>query len=174
MENNTRLKTGLAAAAVLLMGTLAVAQTAPTARPIMPRKAGGEQVSAQPNQNNQASGVTGQTAQNAAQRKSGSIIVMDRETTATQKNSAQATESVKYRGKLDNVQSNPLYEDTGKSGTNPLYESGNSTRMKTNTSDAQSQETKFKQDFGQVQPTKKEAAAEHKGTSNVQGPGIKQ
>jgi|GEM_PF-2091707 len=156
MRKTTHLNTGLTAAAFLLIGTLAVAQTAPTARTVKPREASSGQASGRQDQYGHASGVAApQSTRNTAQRKSGSIIVLDREAQTGQasgnlqrkngainsadfprsmnaRNSAHATESVSPSNSSKKGE-NPLYEESGKSGTNPLYESGKQAAAKPNT-----------------------------------------
>jgi hypothetical protein len=109
------------------------------------------------------------SAGTASDRKSGSVIVLDREASSGQasgrqdqfpkasgaiadqgaegpqaqliaRNSAHATESVaaqsgsdqKHNGSMAGAQSNPLYQPTGNSGANPLYESKDKSALRTN------------------------------------------
>ncbi|HEU5341068.1 hypothetical protein [Edaphobacter sp.] len=179
------MNTGLTAAAFLLIGTMAVAQTAPTARTVKPRDASSGQASGRITPPGDTASKLHSHSNSANNRKSGSIIVLDREGQApvsekgigsgnlqrkdgaihsadfprsmNAKNSAHATESLSPSNNSKKGE-NPLYEDSGKSGTNPLHESGKLAATKPNTQNppAQGKETEFKQDFGQVQPSKKQ------------------
>ena len=100
-----------------------------------------------------------QSSQTTAARKSGSIIVLDKNAssatreagsgqatgrrqhdpaiqTTNSRNSAHATESMDAHSSTGNAQvhTNPLYEDSGKSGSNPMYESGKQAIAKPNSS----------------------------------------
>lgn len=164
MRTTTQLNTGLTAAAFLLIGTLAVAQTAPNARGVRPREASSGQASGQmapydasrrprthSNSSNNykvkfpdadAAGKDPAYATSSNGRKSGSIIMHDREAQTGQASgrkdgaiqsadfpsssqdktlgSAHATES---RGPANGARQgeNPLYQGNGGAGTNPIY-----------------------------------------------------
>ena len=185
MEKTTHLKTGAIATAFLLIGTFALAQTAATARTLKPRKAS----------SGQASGIQ--------QRKDGAIAHADYSRPADQKKSgntggidvgsntaahaAARSKAPSNASKNARTDENPLYQDRGNSGTNPLFESkdqmmkpkaGNSNsqpdpktaadapmkhaagmkyqnRTSGRQSNKRSSTENFKQDFGQVQATKR-------------------
>lgn len=178
MRKTTHLNTGLTAAAFLLIGALAVAQTAPTARDVKPRETSSGQASGQITLPGDTASKLHSHSSSANNRKSGSIIVLDREGQApvsekgigsgnlqrkdgaihsadfprsmNAKNSGHATEPLAPSNSAKQGE-NPLYEGSGKSGTNPLYESGKYKDGEDHTTKTK----EFKQDFGPVQASKK-------------------
>jgi hypothetical protein len=160
-----------------LIGTLAVAQ-APKSKIVQPREAssgqaagmavdhaGGNGVRRMAGDNTGATNAQGATAgpsaPDAAQRKSGSIIVLDREGAAQRKNgsiihadfprsadrsSAHATESLSPSNKAGTSE-NPLYKDGGKSGNNPLYEGKDAANSKPGTGASNAQPYKDSEDM---------------------------
>lgn len=132
-----------------------------------------------------------QSSQPTTARKSVSIIVLDKNSstapreagsgmstgrrqheptmqTVDSNNSAHATESMSTQ-RSGAQGTNPLYEGSGKSGTNPMYnpkeyQPQKDSAIKPNSA-PNSPATNFKQDFGQVQASKKEISASPNGQS---------
>ena len=178
MKKHPHLGTGLTAGTFFLIGTLAVAQ-APKSKTVQPREAssgqaagmavdhaGGNGVRRMADDHtgatNAQSATAGQSAPDAVQRKSGSIIVLDREGAAAQRkdgsivhadfprsadrNSAHATESLSPSNKAGTAE-NPLYKDGGKSGNNPLYEGKDAANSKPGTGASNAQPYKDPEDM---------------------------
>jgi len=153
----------LTAGTFFLIGTLAVAQ-APKSKTVQPREASSGQAAgmAVDHAGGNAGATAGPSAPDAAQRKSGSIIVLDREGAAAQRkdgsivhadfprsadrNSAHATESLSPSNKAGTAE-NPLYKDGGKSGNNPLYEGKDAANSKPGTGASNAQPYKDPEDM---------------------------
>lgn len=143
MEKTTHLKICATAAAFLLMGTFAAAQTASkarTSRTLKPRDAS----------SGQASGIV--------QRKSGAIAHADYSRPVDQRKKDNmggidgGSNAAAHAGARSNASNNasnnapnnartgenPLYEESGKSGTNPLYESKDKLKANAGASNSQS------------------------------------
>lgn len=170
MERSARLRIAAIAAAFLLIGTIAVAQSAHKSRAVKPREASSGQASGI-HQRKDGAIVAG----DYSRAKMGNAGVIDRASNST----AHADTPSPKSGKSEN----PMYEHSGNSGTNPMYEP--KSELKTSGKDSDSapaqQETskkhiagvkyqdraagkqsdkgssaeKFKQDFGPVQANKK-------------------
>lgn len=170
MQKTTLHNTSLTAAAYFLIGTLAVAQAPSTARKKLPGKMKSGQIVVTRIQSGNDSGAT--TPQSTpADRKDGAVIGADYNHSASARSSAHATETLAPSNNVQQGQ-NPLYEDSGKSGTNPLYESKDRASNKTNAGDSgtpASSTDKFKQDFGQVQASRKELADKPKNAAQNKG-----
>ena len=163
MKKHPHLGTGLTAGTFFLIGTLAVAQ-APKSKTVQPREASSGQAAgmAVDHAGGNAGATAGPSAPDAAQRKSGSIIVLDREGAAAQRkdgsivhadfprsadrNSAHATESLSPSNKAGTGE-NPLYKDGGKSGNNPLYEGKDAANSKPGTGASNAQPYKDPEDM---------------------------
>jgi hypothetical protein len=168
MKKHPHLGTGLTAGTFFLIGTLAVAQ-APKSKTVQPREASSGQAAGMAvdhagdntGATNAQGATAGPSAPDAAQRKSGSIIVLDREGAAQRKNgsiihadfprsadrsSAHATESLSPSNKAGTGE-NPLYKDGGKSGNNPLYEGKDAANSKPGTGASNAQPYKDPEDM---------------------------
>lgn len=162
MKKHRHVGAGLTAGAFFLIGTLAVAQTAPNARGVRPRDAQSGQASGWQDQSNPAAsgsrlhphsnssnnnktlgsahatesmnGAAAPQSTEATQRRSVTIVMTNDAQSVKARSSAHATESLDRPGNSAAQKgTNPLYEDSGKSGTNPMYEGKGQANVKPGT-----------------------------------------
>ena len=133
MQKTTLHNTSLTAAAFFLIGTLAVAQAPSTARKKLPGRMKSGQIVVTKADSGNASGATTPQSTEATQRRSMTIVMTNDAQSPKARNSAHATESLAPSSNAQQGKS-PLYEDKGKSGANPLFESGKDSVAKPNAS----------------------------------------
>ncbi|MGH9589078.1 MAG: hypothetical protein ACRD25_01725, partial [Terracidiphilus sp.] len=157
MEKTSRLKIGATAAAFLLTGTFAVAQTAFSARnsrTLKPRDASSGQASGIVQRKDGAI-VHSDYSRRVDERKNGNMGGVDGGSDAAAHAAARSKTSnnaANNTGNKSKTGENPLYERSGNSGTNPLYESKDRLRANAGASNS-----------GSAQKTSADASRKHLG-----------